>query len=247
MGLTTRIARRVMGLAYLADHPSLIGLRMHGGVLGNHEALNKPWLTGLNIATVLDIGAHTGLFAVTIHRVLPKARIYAFEPLPESFQKLTARMGGVKEFTAFNVGLGEQSGTLPFHRNDSTPSSSFLPMAALHKNVFPHTKNEQTVEVKIETLDAAASALKIDDPLMVKIDVQGYEDRVLRGGEKTVRRAKLVLVETSLERLYEGQPLFADIHKTFSEWGFAYAGALDQMNDPGSGKVLQQDSLFIRL
>ena len=246
MGIATRMARRMVGMGMLADNPSLIGLRMHGGVLGNYEALNKPWLTGKKIETVLDIGAHTGLFSVTINRVFPHARIHAFEPLPECYTKLVGRMKKVKEFTAHNIGLGEKSGELPFHRNESTPSSSFLPMACLHKDMFPHTRNAQTVSVKMETLDAVAIRLKLSKPLMIKIDVQGYEDRVLTGGEATVKEAQVLLIETSMVALYEGQPLFKDILQKLFGWGFSYAGALDQMADPGTGKVLQQDSLFVK-
>src|SRR5437667_2027161 len=94
MGLATRVARRLVGLAYLLENPRLIALRRHAGLLGTFKELNQPWLTSRNIATVLDIGAHTGLFAITIRTVFPNAQIYCFEPLPDCFESLQARMTG---------------------------------------------------------------------------------------------------------------------------------------------------------
>ncbi len=139
MALPTRIAARLMGLARLIENPRLLKLRRHGGVLGTYYSLNQPWLTSLGIATVLDIGAHTGLFSVTINAVLPRARIYAFEPQQECYEQLKRRLRGVAGFAAFNVALGEQSGTVAFERSASAPSSSCLKMAELHKRLFPHT------------------------------------------------------------------------------------------------------------
>jgi hypothetical protein len=75
--------------------------------------------------------------------------------------------------------------------------------------------------------------------------VQGYEGHVLAGGEQTVRRAALVIVETSFLPLYAGQPLFADVYRLLTSWGFTYAGALAQLPHPEDGRLMQEDSLFI--
>ena len=76
-------------------------------------------------------------------------------------------------------------------------------------------------------------------------DVQGYEDRVFRGGERTIRTSKLVVVEMSFALLYEGQPLFQDIYGLLSNWGFRYAGSLYQTLNPHDGSVLQSDAIFL--
>ncbi|MGD0091357.1 MAG: FkbM family methyltransferase [Planctomycetota bacterium] len=246
MGLPTRIAVRLLGLARLLENPRLLKLRRHGGVLGTYLSLNQPWLTSQGIATVLDIGAHTGLFSVTINTVFPKARIYAFEPQPDCFEKLQARLQGVPGCAALNVALGEQSGPVAFERSSFSPSSSCLRMAELHKTLFPHTARTQTASVAMERLDTVAQTLDIRDPVLIKMDVQGYEDRVLRGGAQTVQRARVLLVETSFLQLYEGQALFADVHDLLRGWGFRYAGSLDQLPNPQTGEALQQDSIFVK-
>jgi hypothetical protein len=56
------------------------------------------------------------------------------------------------------------------------------------------------------------------------MDVQGFEDRVIAGGLRTLERASVLWVETSFVELYEGQPLFADIHDRLRDLGFEYRG-----------------------
>ena len=238
--------QRLHALAHLIENPQLLALRRRGGVPATFRMLNRPWLKSLNIQTVLDIGANVGQFATTINAILPQARIYAFEPLPECHAQLRARMRDVPNFSAINLGLGDQSGEITFERNAFTPSSSFLKMNSVHKTAFPYTSDTHSVRVSVECLDTIAATLEITDPLMIKIDVQGYEDRVIRGGEQTIRRALLIIVETSFETLYEGQPLFDDIYRQMVGWGFVYSGSLDQLHHPRRGNVIQADSIFIR-
>ena len=211
-----------------------------------YGAAKQPWIQNQRIATVIDIGASVGDFAFTIRPILPQAQIYSFEPLPDCFEAMLRHMRTAQKFKAFNLAIGDQSGELTFHRNQHAPSSSFLPMTETHKNAFPSTETSQVVKVKVERLDTLAQQLTIVDPLLVKIDVQGYEMHVLRGGEQTIRRASLVIVETSFLTLYGNQPLFGDVYNVLTSWGFIYAGALSELRHPQTGRLLQEDSLFVR-
>lgn len=244
MDIHTFVVRGLHAVARYIERPSLIGVRRRGGMPILAQSLDQPWIHRLKLRTVLDIGANTGQFAITIKSVLPEAHVYAFEPLPECFAQLQLRLKDMREFTAFNLALGADTGTIAFERNNFTPSSSILKMSAAHKAAFPETRGSQPVNVKIECLDNVAEQLSIADGLLVKIDVQGYEDRVLRGGEQTIKRARLVIVETSFEPLYEGQPLFDDIYRLMVDWGFTYSGSLDQLCSPRDGRILQADSIF---
>jgi hypothetical protein len=80
----------------------------------------------------------------------------------------------------------------------------------------------------------------------VKIDVQGYEDRVIAGGDAVISRSKAMIVEVSFQELYEGQPLFDDIYQRLKQKGFAYMGNLYQLLNPADAAVLQADALFVR-
>ena len=174
------------------------------------------------------------------------AQIYSFEPLPDCYQQMLEHLHGAAKFTAFNLAPGEQSGELEFQRSSHSPSSTFLKMAAAHKTAFPASADNQAVKVRIERLDDVAAQSALAEPVLVKIGVQGYEGHVLRGGQQTIHRAAAIIVETSFEPLYEGQPLFSDVYRMLTAQGFTYLGRLDQFCDPHDRRPLQQDSLFVK-
>jgi hypothetical protein len=89
-------------------------------------------------------------------------------------------------------------------------------------------------------------ALKIQGNVLVKLDVQGYEDKVIEGGKCLLQRAKILIVETSIVPLYEGQPLFRHIFTMLDRQQFTYHGALSQLTSPIDGSVLQADAIFMR-
>lgn len=204
------------------------------------------YLTTLNIKTVIDAGAHEGDFARMIRKLLPDAKVISFEPLRETFQALENSMRGVSGFEAFNYALGDIDETVEMNRSDSTQSSSLLPMAELHKQAFPETAHATTETVKVRRLDSVLDGLELQPEILLKIDVQGYEDKVILGGENVVARARALIVEVSFQKLYEGQPLFDDVYLLLKERGLVYMGNLYQLLNPADGCVLQADALFIR-
>jgi FkbM family methyltransferase len=241
-----KIGQKVSRIGDVIQDPRLLALRLRGIEVRTFEALNKPWLLNSGIRTVFDVGANTGQFARAIHEVLPEAYIYSFEPLPDCFTELHRTMGGVKTFRAVNTALAERDGETEFYRSAWSPSSSLLPMAQLHKQNFPFTAGESRETVKIRRLDDCARELMIENEILVKLDVQGAEDKVIEGGKSLLQRAKVLIVETSMDSLYKGQPLFADIFKLLEGLGFRYKGALSQAFSPLDGSVLYADSIFIR-
>lgn len=240
--LTLKIHKLIKGI----EQPVLLKVKQAGGFPLTYEKLNTIWFKSLNINTVLDIGANTGQFTKTISTLLPNAKIYSFEPLPECFEQIQRLANKNPQIKALNLGIGNQSGVICFERSSVSVSSSFLKMSDIHKEAFPSTKNNNTIDVKIAKLDDVIKDLDITESLLIKIDVQGYENEVLKGGEKTIKKAKLIIVETSFVTLYESQPLFDEIYSMFKNWGFLYVGMLDQLSDPNTGMILQGDSIFVR-
>jgi FkbM family methyltransferase len=204
------------------------------------------WLRQLSLRTVIDVGANTGQFSRHIRQVLPDVAIYAFEPLPDCFEALKASFSGDSLVTVFDIGLGDSVGAQTFERNQFSPSSSFLKVTKAHTDPFPYTANTSFVTVQVNRLDEVMKSQVVKPPLLFKIDAQGFEERVLRGGEETARMSAVILVETSFVELYEQQPLFDDIYVLLKNWGFTYEGPFDQLRDPRTGKILQEDSVFTR-
>ena len=203
------------------------------------------WLVNKEIKSVLDIGANKGQFTSHIHSLLPDAYIYSFEPLKSVFEKLKRSLSGVSKFSCFNYALGEKSGNHKIFHNDFTPSSSLLPMEDLHWHIFPKTRDVKEEVIEVHKLDDIADSLNLNTQILIKIDVQGYEANVIRGGEQTIKRAKILIVETSFERLYRGQELFDDIYSMVKSLGFELKGVEEPLHHPKDGRILQCDSIFV--
>lgn len=219
---------------------TLDGLRVENNFFARHQ-----WIQQYGFQTIIDIGANQGQFASRYRRLFPTAQIYSFEPITEVFQALVTRFEGDVDFQAFNFGLGEESGSFSFFQNEFSDSSSLLPMKNLHRENFPFTKNEKVTQIQIRTLDEVAESIQLNGPILIKIDVQGFEKMVIRGGENTLKKAALLIVEVSFQELYENQIFFDSIYADLTEMGFRFVGNYDQLVSPKNGSILQADALFI--
>jgi hypothetical protein len=119
-------------------------------------------------------------------------------------------------------------------------------MTDMLQTAFPDVAGEKIESVRVRRLDDVAGEMDFPEPIFAKLDTQGYEDKVLAGGGQTMRRVKFAIVETSFEPLYVGQPLFADIYQRMVALGFRYIGAREQLCHPEDGRILVQDSFFLR-
>jgi hypothetical protein len=101
--------------------------------------------------------------------------------------------------------------------------------------------------VRLERLDDALARVPapLEPEILVKLDVQGYEDRVITGGQQTLARARACIIEVGLDQLYTGQASFPDLLRMLGQLGFAYAGSLEQAYDD-DGHVVWFDAVFVR-
>lgn len=204
------------------------------------------WLEKYNIKTVLDIGAHTGQFAREVREKLPQAKIHSFEPLRDCYQKLVQNMSDDKNFKAYNFALGDKESREEINRSASSPSSSLLKMGNLHEEMYPHTKGGSKEEIEVKRLDDVLKNSDLEREILVKIDVQGYEDKVIEGGINIISQAKIALLEVSFQELYKGQALFGEIYDIMRKMGFRYQGRIQQRINPKTGEILYEDSIFIK-
>lgn len=205
-----------------------------------------PWLKEYKFKTILDIGANEGQFADKMHALFPAAHIYSFEPIPEAFALLVKNFKDIPQVEGMNLALGDSSGEINFNKNESQASSSFLEMADTHINSFDFAVKTEPIKVKIDTLNNVMAGKKIDLPMLIKIDVQGFEEKVIKGGIDTIKKAEMVFCEVSFVELYKGQLLFGDIYEMFKTLGFSYAGSIEQLRSPETNKILQADAVFVK-
>jgi FkbM family methyltransferase len=230
----------------LALNPYALYVKSQGGIADLYIRLNKPWFYDLQIDTVLDIGGNIGQFSKTMRFMLPDAQIYAFEPLPSCYKIMSNLMQGDAKYLGYNCGLGEKAETLSIVQNSHAPSSSFLPLADKHKEAFPYTAEQQQIQVPVRRLDELADELTLGKNILIKVDVQGFEDKVVKGGLATFAKAKVLIMELSYQELYKSQPLFNDIYQELTKLGFQFYGTMEQMPDPKNKAYLDADCIFIK-
>jgi FkbM family methyltransferase len=209
--------------------------------------LGRPWMQSHGIRTIIDVGANEGQFAAMARRLFPASRILSFEPIATCYQKLRQDMAGDPLFEAFPYALGDEEGVASFHQNEFSPSSSMLPMKDSHRQAFPFTSHDRVTQIDVRRMDdVLAGRADVVSPVLLKLDVQGFEARVLAGGRATLARCKLVLVELSLESLYEGEPLAHEMISLLASAGYRVAGIADCLRRPSDQRPLQMDAIFVR-
>jgi FkbM family methyltransferase len=216
-----------------------------------HNAPRNTFLGigGLNVQTVIDVGANRGQFAKNARKLFPNAIIHCFEPLPmaaEALEHWAASQAGKIRVHRMAVGA-EKGRAVMWHHIDHDPSSSLLPTTSITDSIFPQTRRRREIEVAITTLDShfgAYLAMGLGR-LLVKVDVQGFEDRVIAGGQKIFRIVDIAILEISVRSLYEGQPGFSEILFALKELGLFYIGNLEQIHD-AKGQPIYFDAVFAR-
>ncbi|MEM6468933.1 MAG: FkbM family methyltransferase, partial [Planctomycetota bacterium] len=211
-----------------------------------HEDLIGRWrlLSHYEPKTILDIGANEGQCAALLHEAFPKARILSFEPLRDCFEIVSAFHQRERCGRAYAFALGNENTKQTIHRNGFTPSSSLLQMQPMHHQEYPQTVESTPEEIQVRRLDDVLSELEIESPLIIKADVQGFEDRVIQGGENTFRMASAAVLEVTSYPLYEDQATFDSINQQLKSLDFVFRGVIDQNISRQDRRILQFDAIF---
>jgi FkbM family methyltransferase len=206
-----------------------------------------PWIRQtFAIKTIIDIGANNGDFAEFLATYFNAEATYVFEPLPTCLSDLEQKKQTIKNLHIFNVALSSNPGQQTFFANDYGPASSLLRVSDSSKTEFPQTSQESSTLVEVATLDSLLAKANLTADVLIKIDVQGLEDKVIQGGLKTFGQATCVLIEMSFVPMYVGQPLFGDVHSLLASLGYTLAGIKNQVCSPTTGQPLFAHCLYLR-
>lgn len=148
---------------------------------------------------VLDIGANIGENSlVAASMVMPGGSVYAFEPNPPVFAKLDSniRLNPNLPVKPIQKGIGEKPGY--FYVDVGNPNN------AGGGQLVEASASGNKQKVEVVALDAVVADLRIARVDIIKIDVEGFEPQVLRGGKETLQKHHPLLFiefnETALRR-----------------------------------------------
>ena len=165
-------------------------------------------------AVVLDVGANVGDWTLLARRHFPKAAIHSFEISPPTFATLSERCGGLANVTLHNFGVSDVAETISIRHYPDVP-------ALTTSSNYPHPFEYREIPAETDTGDAFASRSALAHIDLLKIDVEGMEDRILRGFESMLSRRAIDLVQFEYGRVnILNHFLLRDFHAFFRERGY---------------------------
>lgn len=195
---------------------------------------------------VVDVGANDGGYGQELRDFGYRRRIASFEPLAATYQRLAARADSAWATYRYALGSTDSTQTINVAGNYEA-SSSFLPMADLHAQAAPGSVYSGTESVKVRRLDSVWTEIgRGASRPYLKIDTQGFELEVLRGGSEAIDHMVGVGVEMSLVPLYAGAPIWEDVMDWLRSRGFELQRVDPGFTDMRTGRMLQFDAMFFR-
>ncbi len=200
------------------------------------------------IDTVLDIGANKGQTRDALRKYGFAGEIISLEPVPGLNPLLQEKANKDPKWRVLEpFALGETAGTCAINVSKAPDMSSLLPANARLMTAYPKTEVLETAQIPMKTLDTLYGELALEGRrVLIKIDTQGFEMPILKGGDKALRAAHGVRVEMSLVELYEGEALYTDIIAHLAGYGFAPHILIDIGYSRALNRQLQLDGVFYK-
>jgi FkbM family methyltransferase len=200
------------------------------------RALKSLRKRGFRPAFAVDVGAYHGEWTTAFKGIFADARVLMIDALDDKRPVLEATVARLGPSVDFRIALlGPRAGV----------SVRFVEMesgSSVYEEQSPYPR--RVVEKTATTLDAVLASC--DRPVdFLKLDVQGYELEVLKGGEHVLSQPEAVLLEASLVPTNAGTPLVADVVRFMDDRGFRLVDVCGEIRRR-DGVLWQADLLFLR-
>ena len=159
---------------------------LHHGIIDGHELPFEDYF----VRTIkpgdvfFDIGANVGFYSLLARDM--GAAVHAFEPTPSTFAVLAKN---VSDVTLVNKAMSDSGGKIPF-----------LDMGIANgtNTIMIKDKDAPTIQIESTTLDEYCESSGVR-PTMLKIDTEGADMKIIRGGMKTLRKYRPTLVFETID------------------------------------------------
>ena len=196
--------------------------------------------------TILDIGAYTGETVCKYVKTFSNAYVYAFEPFPDSFEKLVSTCKGMPVKT-FNYAFSDNVEKIKLHVNADPSCNSIFPRVKDGKKYYSEkAENIGHIEVPSITIDHFCNEQKISYIDILKIDVEGAEIKVFSGGlEKFSSHAiGLIYAEVTFVPHYQGGCMFHELSVFLSKYDYTLLNFYN-LKKSKSGQLRWGNAIFL--
>ena len=190
------------------------------------------------IETLIDVGSNKGQFILITKKFFPNISIHSFEPLNEelSIQKSILKNNNIYYY---NLALGNEENEDNIYITKRKDSSSLLKPKIGISEIY---KTNEIRKIKISTIDKIFLNKNLKKPILLKLDVQGYEMNVLRGSNQYLRNIDYIICEISYSDVYEKQAMSDEIINHLNTNNFEIFERCNKTKF--KGKYFQEDILF---
>ena len=189
---------------------------------------------------MLDVGAHVGNFTTEFVAAFPDCTPTLIEPNPFCMAALSNL-----PFECFSVAASDQEGTAELFLTREWLQSTGSSLYRENTNYFRDDVVFKQI-VRKSRIDDILSNRRFD---FVKIDTQGSELDVLRGGQNVLSRSDFILLEISLVEYNIGGARAEDVFEQLEKMNFRCVGVTEfhRLATVLNGGLLQLDFLFKRI
>lgn len=163
---------------------------------GDHEAEEMAVISHLvgDGGVVFDVGANIGWFALYCQAMARNVVVYAFEPLPTTcgYLRRNVELNGAVGISCYNTGFSDEAGTVSFYLYPEGPGNASLADVSGRDSV-------EEVRCDVVRLDGFMAGRDTGMDLL-KVDVEGAELLVFKGGVKTLERLRPVIMVEMLRK-----------------------------------------------
>jgi FkbM family methyltransferase len=207
----------------------------------------REFLERLSIQTVLDVGAHEGEYGQMLRQLGFSGRIISFEPIAASYTALQLASRNDHDWLIHQLALGPTEGTGEMFVTKATDMASLHRPNRLASERFGSAiLVERSETVSIETLDRVFPTLAVRPPVLLKLDTQGHDLDVLRGGARVLCEVAALQAELSVAPLYNDVPQLPEALRVIQDMGFHLTGLVPRTRGLDRLRLIELDVFFIR-
>jgi FkbM family methyltransferase len=200
---------------------------LSGGVEPGVSALFRAIGRQFGIQSFWDVGANVGYYSWLVKSIAPEAKVRMFEPDPDNLALLrkTMRRAELSEIVVREVAVSDARGRRRFARDEVSGSTG-----GIEENAITYSERHWGVQsglLEVDTVsldDEGASCGAVD---LIKIDVEGHEEAVIRGALGTIRRDQPIVI---FECFHGG----TEIIRTLAPLGYSFIDADGTGGDLGT-------------
>lgn len=164
-------------------------------------------IKNIKVETIYDIGANNCEYSIIFNKIFPSAKIFAFEPNPYLCDQAKKKLKKANTIKIIMNAVGNNNKTMKIKIEKNSPLTTSL--AEINHNSktskikkFLNQKNKlEIIKIKMLRIDNFIKKNKLPD--FIKIDVEGYEEEVLKGMKNNLKKIKMIMIEFHFDNQYK--------------------------------------------